>query len=396
VNSCNKNGYSQTMWTRWAVLCGWFATGSFLALAIVAQAAVPWPLWEGYTSFSINDQGRVIDRQGGDRTTSEGQSYGLFFALVSNDRARFDLLLKWTTDNLAGGDLGIKLPGWLWGKSPAGEWQTLDQNSASDADLWIAYSLCEAGRLWRQPQYGILGRQMLARIAADEVVELPGFGTMLLPGGTGFHPTADTWLLNPSYLPLPLFARLAVIDPQGPWAGIAGNVPSLLAKSVRNGFAMDWVSYRATDGFQPASRPGNPAEPGGSYDAIRVYLWAGLTHPQTKGRAQTLDALHGMADYLATHGLPPEQINGTGVTLAGNAPVGFSAALLPYLQAKGAKSLVSAQKARVMAQFDPATKLFGKPPTYYDENLTLFGLGGNQHMFAFGRDGELQVTWSKQ
>jgi endo-1,4-beta-D-glucanase Y len=384
------------MWTRWAVLCGLFAAGPVLGLAIVAQAAFHWPLWEGYASLAINDQGRVIDHQGGDRTTSEGQSYGLFFALVANDRARFDRLLNWTTDNLAGGDLGTKLPGWLWGKSPAGEWQILDQNSASDADLWIAYSLCEAGRLWRLPQYGVLGRRMLARIAADEVVELPGFGVMLLPGGTGFHPTPDTWLLNPSYLPLPLLARLAVIDPQGPWADIAGKVPSLLAKSARNGFAMDWVSYRESDGFQPASRPGNPGEPGGSYDAIRVYLWAGLTNPDTQGRAQTLDALHGMADYLATHGVPPEQINSAGVPVAGNAPVGFSAALLPYLQAKGAKSLLSAQKAGVMAQFDPATNLFGKPPTYYDENLTLFGLGANQHVIAFGRDGELQVTWSKK
>jgi endo-1,4-beta-D-glucanase Y len=186
---------------------------------------------------------------------------------------------------------------------------------------------------------------------------------------------------------------LAVIDPQGPWVRIARKVPSLLEKSTRNGFAMDWVSYRATDGFQPASRPGNPAEPGGSYDAIRVYLWTGLTNPETKGRAQTLEALQGMADYLAAHGLPPEQINGAGVTAAGNSPVGFAAALLPYLQAKGAKSLVSAQKARVMAQFDPTTNLFGKPPTYYDENLTLFGLGANQHVFSFGRDGELQVTW---
>jgi endo-1,4-beta-D-glucanase Y len=384
------------MWTRWAVLCGSFAAVSVLALAIVGQAAVHWPLWEGYASFCINDQGRVVDRQGGDRTTSEGQSYGLFFALVANDRARFDRLLNWTTNNLAGGDLGTRLPGWLWGKSPAGEWQILDQNPASDADLWIAYSLCEAGRLWRQPQYGILGRRMLASIAADEVVELPGFGTMLLPGGIGFHPTPDTWLLNPSYLPLPLLTRLAVIDPQGPWAGIAGKIPALLAKSARNGFAMDWVSYRESDGFQPASRPGSPAEPGGSYDAIRVYLWAGLTNSEAKGRTQTLDALHGMADYLATHGLPPEQINGAGVIVGGNAPVGFSAALLPYLRAKGAKSLLSIQTAKVMAQFDSATNLFGKPPTYYDENLTLFGLGGNQHVFAFGRDGELQVRWSKK
>lgn len=384
------------MWTRWVVLCGFLATGWVLALGMVAQSAFRWPLWEGYASFSIDGQGRVIDRQGGDRTTSEGQSYALFFALVANDQERFDRLLHWTIDNLALGDLGARLPGWLWGKTPAGQWQTLDQHSASDADLWIAYSLCEAGRLWRQPGYQTLGRRLLARIAADEVVELPGFGIMLLPGGTGFHPAPDTWLLNPSYLPLPLLARLAVIDPQGPWESIATNVPLLLEKSARNGFAMDWVSYSAKDGFQPASRPGSSAKPVGSYDAIRVYLWAGLTHPEAKGRTQLLDAIPGMAQYLATHGLPPEQVDAASVSVAGNAPVGFSAALLPYLQAKGAKSLMSIQAARVVAQFDPVTHLYGKPPTYYDENLILFGLGGRQHVFAFGRDGELQVTWSKQ
>ena len=36
-------------------------------------------------------------------TTSEGQSYGLFFALAANDRKAFDLLLAWTRDNLARG-----------------------------------------------------------------------------------------------------------------------------------------------------------------------------------------------------------------------------------------------------------------------------------------------------
>jgi endoglucanase len=305
-------------------------------------------------------------------------------------------LLNWTTNNLAGGDMGISLPGWLWGKSPAGQWQILDEHSASDADLWIAYSLCEAGRLWHQPQYGVLGRRILTRIAAGEVAELPGFGTMLLPGKTGFHPAPDTWVLNPSYLPLPLLTRLAGLDPQGPWAAIAAKLPPLLAKSARNGFVMDWVSYRARDGFQPASRPGSSAAAGGSYDAIRVYLWAGLTHPETRWRAQTLDAVPGMADYLATHGIPPEHIDAVGTILAGDAPVGFSAALLPYLQAMGAKSALATQAARVMAQLDPVTNLYGRPPTYYDENLTLFGLGGRQQMFAFGRDGELQVRWGQQ
>jgi endoglucanase len=103
-----------------------------------------------------------------------------------------------------------------------------------------------------------------------------------------------------------------------------------------------------------------------------------------------------MADYLATHGIPPEHIDAVGTILAGDAPVGFSAALLPYLQAMGAKLALATQGARVMAQLDPVTNLYGRPPTYYDENLTLFGLGGRQHMFAFGRDGELQVRWGQQ
>jgi endoglucanase len=378
------------------MLWGWLASGSVLALGIAASLAGRWPLWDGYASSSIDDRGRVVDRQGGDRTTSEGQSYGLFFALVANDRERFDRLLNWTTNNLAGGDMRTSLPGWLWGKSPAGQWQILDEHSASDADLWIAYSLCEAGRLWRQPHYGVLGRRMLTRIAATEVVELPGFGTMLLPGGSGFHPAPDTWLLNPSYLPLPLLTRLAGIDAEGPWAAIAAKLPSLLAKSARNGFVMDWVSYSARGGFQPATLPGSSSPAGGSYDAIRVYLWAGLAHPETTWRGQTLDAVPGMADYLATHGTPPEHIDSAGMIAGGHAPVGFSAALLPYLQAMGAKSALATQVARVLAQLDPATNLYGHPPTYYDENLTLFGLGGRQRIFAFGRDGELQVKWGRQ
>ena len=54
----------------------------------------PWALWNAYASRFIDGQGRVIDPQGGDRTTSEGQSYALFFALVNNDPVRFDQLLK--------------------------------------------------------------------------------------------------------------------------------------------------------------------------------------------------------------------------------------------------------------------------------------------------------------
>jgi endoglucanase len=141
----------------------------------------PWTLWDSYAARFIDAQGRVIDHTAGDRTTSEGQAYALFFALANNDRATFDRLLTWTQANLANGDLETHLPAWLWGKNKDGEWKTLDANPASDADVWMAYTLVEAGRLWRAPIYTRLGRRMMVQIASSEVADLPGFGPVLLP-----------------------------------------------------------------------------------------------------------------------------------------------------------------------------------------------------------------------
>jgi len=161
----------------------------------------PWTLWNAYEARFIDPQGRVFDPQGDQHTTSEGQAYALFFALAGNDRAQFDRVLSWTQMNLARNDLTANLPSWLWGKDKDGAWKTLDANSASDADLWMAYTLVEAGRLWNAPLYTSLGKGMMARIAATEVADLPGFGLMLLPGATGF--VHQTTLANQPQLSSP-------------------------------------------------------------------------------------------------------------------------------------------------------------------------------------------------
>ena len=84
-----------------------FARSSFAA----ANAA--WPDWLTFKRLYLSEDGRVIDRSVPQQiTTSEGQSYGLFFALVANDREGFAKILKWTQDNLAGGDLSQRLPAW--------------------------------------------------------------------------------------------------------------------------------------------------------------------------------------------------------------------------------------------------------------------------------------------
>jgi endo-1,4-beta-D-glucanase Y len=381
--------------------------GKFPLLVLLVLALCPtggcksgaWSLWSAYRAHFIDAQGRVIDHTGGDRTTSEGQSYAMFFALADNDRDLFDHLYNWTQINMAQGDLQSHLPGWLWGRGEDGQWRQLDPSSAADADVWMAYTFLEAGRLWHVPAYANTGRAMMAMVAKSEVANMPGFGPILMPGPQGFQHD-QTYTINPSYMPLFLFQRLAVIDPAGPWQQIALDIPRMLQGSARHGFAIDWVNYIPGDGFYPAPAmaTGNKDSnvPGGSYDAIRVYLWAGMLDGSGSIRAQLLSAIPAMSVYLADHEAPPEKVSDQGIPLAQDGPVGFSAAVLPYLRAIPDTSRISAkQTVRMSRMRDPSTGLYGKDLAYYDQNLALFSTGFLDGRFRFGPGGELNVQWGR-
>ena len=364
------------------------------------RAQQPWPLWEAYTQRFIDGQGRVIDRSARDRTTSEGQAYAMFFALVDDDKARFDKLLDWTQTNLAGGDLTERLPAWEWGRTDAGDWKVLDGNPASDADLWLAYTLLEAGRLWHDPRYETLGRTLATRVANEEVVLVDGVGTTLAPGPHGFHPDDQSWILNPSYMPLPVLTRLAREQPQGPWSGVAESLAQVLNGQATHGFAMDWVSAgKEGAGVHPEAAPREATsgvhEPqaAGSYDAIRVYLWLGIADKDTPGERELLGQVAGMATYLKGAVVPPEEVTPDGSIVRPNGPPGFSAAVVPYLAAMGLKAQAKMQQDRLTATRDPASGLYGRTTEYYDQNLALFSTGYLEQRYRFERDGKLKVKW---
>jgi endoglucanase len=356
-----------------------------------ARAQEAWPLWQSYLAHFADPQGRLIDRGAGERTTSEAQAYGMFFALVANDREHFDQILAWTENNLAQGGLAKSLPAWLWGENAQGGWAVLDQNSASDADLWMSYALLQAGRLWHERRYSELGAALARLIEQHEIVALPGIGPMLLPAPHGFR-YPDEVILNPSYVPLQLAQALAVELPNGAWSKVAEATPAFLDKSASSGFAMDWVSYDNKK-FTAARGPGQV--PSGSYDAIRVYLWAGMIADGVPAREAILRALPAMVEYLRKHDVPPERVSPQGRVLQASGSIGFSAAVLPYLTALSESRAVEKQKARLAASLNVTTGLYGVNPTYYDQNLALFATGWSEGRFRFARNGQLQVAWSK-
>src|SRR6201996_7361793 len=253
-----------------------------LLLNSSCRAEDPWPLWESYSAKFLDAQGRVIDHSAEDRTTTEGEAYAMFFALVAGDRARFDKLVDWTEVNLAQGDLTLHLPAWNWGKASDGSWHTLDPNPAADADLWMAYVLCEAGRLWKVERYTKLGGRIADLVADQEIVKVPGVGETLLPGAKGFHPDDKTWFLNPSYMPPQLLAYFAHRKPQSAWKSIPASLPVLVASP--GGYVMDWLKSDGSN-VTPSPTPSAAQEgkkdavAAGSYDAIRMYLWLGIADP---------------------------------------------------------------------------------------------------------------------
>jgi endoglucanase len=339
-----------------------------------------WPLWEAYAEQFIQADGRVIDPADGGRTTSEGQAYAMFFALVANDRARFASLLQWTRHNLVNGEADNRLPAWLWGRRKDGTWGIVDSNSAADADTWLAYTLVEAGRLWEQPHYRRMGVELVRQIERYEVATLPGLGPMLLPGSRGFEAMASLWRLNPSYLMLQHFHRFAAILPNGPWQEIATNSALALLLGSPRGIAPDWVGYHESKRFVPDPGTG----PIGSYDAIRVYLWAGMLAESDPLRSLIQSALSGIQRAITEQGGLPEKLDTVTGEPSGNAPRGFYYAVLPYLEALGDKRRASLLKKRMLRNHHAASG-------YYDRNLLLFSEGWREKRFTFSQQGELQL-----
>ncbi len=373
-----------------------------MLLPTLAQArtceVTTWPLWQTFDKHFVQADGRVLDASTPQlNSSSEGMSYSMFFALVANDRASFDLLWHWSQNNLAAGDISTHLPAWLWGRDEAGAWRVLDDNSASDADLWFAYALLEAGRLWDNDEYTEAARKILNNVVTQEVADLPGLGKMLLPGFRGFV-KPDQWMLNPSYMPIPLLRRFAEFDRSGPWAEIAANTATLIKAVSHKGFVADWVSYRATGPGKGEFIVDPIKGEQGSYDAIRVYLWAGITPSKDPLARPILKHLHGMQRAIAANGVPPEKVQVSSAKLSGDGPWGFSAALLPYLDALDEGSERNRQAKRVqtlMAQsLTPEAVKIAQPP-YYHFVLGLFALGYMDQRYHFLDDGKLQTFWEK-
>ena len=349
--------------------------GTMSALLMMADRAAAWPMWDAFKAVNIDENYRVIDYSDSRSiTTSEGQSYAMFFALVADDRETFDKLLNWTEKNLSKGDISKNLPSWLWGKS-GNRWGIIDSNNATDSDLWIAYDLLEAARLWNAPEYQQKALAMMESLKRD-VRDVPNLGKVLLPGGSGFdHPTHVT--LNPSYYPVFILRRLAEVDPF--WKDVTEGTIRALVRTAPAGFSPDWAKIDKAGKFMT---PEGEDYTIGSYNAIRVYLWTAMLAPEDPAYGLLMQQFAPMRALTERMNMPPEKVEI--MTGAANQPgnPGFGACLLEMLGDSKTAALIR-------------TVIAGEPiigENYYRNVLMLYGAGFDQGLFRFDPKGRLVIS----
>jgi endo-1,4-beta-D-glucanase Y len=222
--------------------------------------------WRSFKSRFLSADGRIIDNQNGGVSHSEGQGWGMLFALTAQDQASFDLISNWTSRVLRRPTDSLH----AWRYVPDGRPTVPDLNNAVDGDMFIAAALARAGQSWGRPDYlqaaAAIGRDILRLLQRTA-----GPFMVLLPGIEGFE-SEDAIIINPSYYAFPMMTELAKLASPRQWERLQRDSRSLLERGRFGRWSLppDWLRIGTTDQvLSPA--PDWPAR--FSYDAIRVPLW---------------------------------------------------------------------------------------------------------------------------
>ncbi len=339
--------------------------------------------WAIYRQQFIQEDGRVIDYQDSDRSTSEGQAYAMLRAVLIDDPRTFALTLNWAENNLhrlaANGQRTDQLWAWKWGQAKPGKWGAIDRNFASDADIDAITALILASRRWNRPEYQNLARTKLQDLWKFSTLAVPGGKRYLLPGpAEAFAPSPSTVYLNPSYFAPYAFRLFAQVDKSHDWQSLVTSSYEALEKSSKVsavGLPSDWIALDTKTGkFQPMPSSSN-LQSVYSFDAYRVWwrvAWdaAWFQSPEADRYLRTATK-HLQTQWRSTSRLPAR------IDLQGRPTVNYDATsqyamLYPALRSIDPDSAQQLLEKKLLPRYKQG--IWDDQSAYYTQNLAWLGL----------------------
>lgn len=207
----------------------------------------------------VEGDGRVVRRDQGSDTVSEGQGYAMLLAVALDDGDEFKRVWQWTRNALQRPD-GLVSWHWVGGR-------VVDPQPASDADIDIAHALLLAAERFGDPTYVKEARRIADAILAHETILVGGERVL----------TAGPWareqrVVNPSYMAPDAFLRFADAFGDDRWRDVLRSGVTLTERLISNGESLppDWARVAADGGATPITRPNGDGAPSSGLDAARV------------------------------------------------------------------------------------------------------------------------------
>ena len=225
----------------------------------------------------VDPDGRVVRRDQGGDTVSEGQAYAMLLAVALDDRARFDRVWGWTHTHLRRRD-GLLAYRWAGGR-------VVGPQAAADADLDAARALVLAGRRFGDPGYTRAGASLGHAVLTHETTEVAGVPVL----AAGSWARTEPAVVNPSYFSPRAYADLDQAAPDSRWAALAASSRTLVASAIgprdRRALPPDWTRVPGTLAAEAIASPADPentatigtstaAESRSALDAARVAIRA--------------------------------------------------------------------------------------------------------------------------
>jgi endoglucanase len=239
-----------------------------------------------------SSNGRVVRKDQGGDTVSEGQGYAMLLAVAIGARQQFAAAWRWDQSHLQLTD-GLFAYHWRAGK-------VVSDQPATDADLDTAWALVLASQRFHNSLYLSHGLQVASAILSNETAVVAG-KLELVAGPWGRSSPA---VVDPSYFSLDAMDSLDMVSGDARWSQLAADSTALVTSLTGSGHTLpaNWVDLEPTGSAEATGDPSSSkSTPAYGLDAQRVPVWfaAGCTQSERAVAAGAWPLLRRSADQGA-------------------------------------------------------------------------------------------------